>query len=108
MRLSEIADELGLEILHGSPDCEVTGAYTSDLLSDVMAHAEEGDVLITIQAHNNTVAVASHVESPAIIICNNRPIAESMTRAASEHDIVLCRTELNQFRVSGIIYAALR
>lgn len=108
MRLSEIKDALGLEILLGSPDCEIAGAYTSDLLSDVMAHANEGDALITIQAHNNTVAVASHVDAPAIIICNNRPIPESMTDAAHEHDIVLCRTELNQFQVSGIIYAALR
>ncbi len=108
MRLSEIRDELGLEILLGSPECEITGAYTSDLLSDVMAHADEGDVLITIQAHNNTVAVASHVDAPAIIICNSRPIPESMTEAAQEHGIVLCRTELNQFQVSGIIYSALR
>ena len=69
--------------------------------------AEEGDVLITIQAHNNTVAVASHVESPAIIICNDRPIAEGMIEAAQEHDIAIFRTSLNQFEVSGRLHALL-
>jgi hypothetical protein len=108
MRLSDMAVELELEYVVGSPDCEISGGYTSDLLSDVMAHAEDGDALITIQAHNNTVAVASHVGAPAIIICNARPIPEQMTNAAREHGIVICRTRLNQFQVSGRLYAALR
>ena len=107
MQLRDIQDELELEILNGTPTCEIAGGYTSDLLSDVMAHADEGDVLITIQAHNNTVAVASHVESPAIIICNGRPIPDEMRRAADDNDIVLCRTRLNQFEVSGRLYARL-
>jgi len=108
MRLSDVADELELELIVGEAECSFTGGYTSDLLSDVMANAEEGDALITIQAHNNTVAVASHVESPVIIICNARPIPDSMTDAAREHDVTVCRTAMNQFEVSGRLYARLR
>jgi len=107
MRISDIQSALELEIVSGEPGTTITGGYTSDLLSDVMAHAEEGDALITIQAHNNTVAVASHVESPAIIICNDRPIADGMLEAAQEHGIVICRTSLNQFEVSGRLHALL-
>jgi len=94
-------------VLVGSLDCEIEGGYTSDLLSDVMAHAEEGSVLITIQAHNNTIAVASHVDAPAVIICNSRPIPDEMRAAATEHEVVLCRTPLNQYEVSGRLYARL-
>ena len=108
MRLSDMSDALELECVVGSPNCEISGGYTSDLLSDVMAHAEDGDALITIQAHNNTVAVASHIGAPAIIICNARPIPDQMIAAAREHEIVVCRTGLNQFQVSGRLYAALR
>ena len=108
MQLRDASQDLVLELISGSLDREFSGGYTSDLLSDVMAHAEEGDVLITIQAHNNTVAVASHVEAPAIIICNQRPIPDEMIAAAKEQDIVLCRTPLNQFQVSGRLYALLR
>ncbi|MFW5683996.1 MAG: hypothetical protein ACOC1I_04020 [Spirochaetota bacterium] len=107
MKLSDVQHELELEILAGSPSCEIEAGYTSDLLSDVMAHAEEGSALITIQAHNNTVAVASHVGAPALIICNSRPIPDEMTAAAAEHQIVLCRTPLNQFEVSGRLHALL-
>lgn len=31
------------------PEVEVSGAYVSDLLSDVMAHCPDGAVLITVQ-----------------------------------------------------------
>jgi hypothetical protein len=84
-------------------DGEITSGYTSDLLSDVMAHAEEGSVLITIQAHKNTVAVASLVGVVAIIICNNRPAADDMLGAAREEDIAVFRTSENQFVASGRI-----
>ena len=39
-------------------DLEIQNGYTSDLLSDVMGNAPEDSVLITIQAHKNTIAVA--------------------------------------------------
>lgn len=107
MRLSELQAELELELLCGTSETEITGGYTSDLLSDVMAHAEDGDALITIQAHNNTVAVASHVGLPAIVICNARPVADEMLAAARENEITICRTSLNQFEVSGRLYARL-
>lgn len=107
MRLSEVQEELSLELLVGSAQTEVTGGYTSDLLSDVMAHADEGDVLITIQAHTNTVAVASNVDAPAIIVCNSRPVPDEMLAAATEHGITLARTPYNQFEISGKLYARL-
>ena len=108
MRIVDVQQDLELELLAGSAECEIRGGYTSDLLSDVMAHAEEGDALITIQAHNNTIAVASHVDAPAVIICNNRPVADETVKAAGDHGIVLCRTPLNQFEVSGRLYARFR
>lgn len=84
-------------------DADVAGGYTSDLLSDVMAHAEEGSVLITIQAHKNTVAVASLVGLPAIIVCNNRPVPDDMLAAARAEGIAVFQTPGNQFRTSSLI-----
>ena len=107
MTLNELSGPLELEIITGSPDTEITDGYTSDLLSDVMANAVEGSALITIQAHNNAVAVASHVDLPAIILCNSRPVTDDMLASAQEHGIVVCRSPLNQFTVSGILYSLL-
>ena len=108
MTIRKIAAVLGAEILHDEfEDADISGAYTSDLLSDVMANGREGGALITIQAHKNTVAVATLVDVSVIIICNSRPIPDDMLAAAKEEGIAVLRTGENQFTVSGKLYALL-
>ena len=104
MKISDIQTLEGFTCLQGEyEDSEVLGGYTSDLLSDVMANAEEGSVLITIQTHKNTVAVATLVGVPAIIICNNRPALEDMVDAARDQGIAIFQTSGNQFLTSSLI-----
>lgn len=86
----------------------VTGGYTSDLLSDVMANAKSGDALITIQAHRNTVAVSSLVGIAAVVVCNAREIPPEMAQAARDEGIGIVTTGLSQFEVSGLLWSALR
>jgi hypothetical protein len=109
MTISETVTMLGAEILQDQfEDLPLKGAYTSDLLSDVMANAKEGGALITIQAHKNTVAVATLVNITVIILCNNRPVQDDeMLEAARDEGIAVIRTRENQFTVSGRLYAAL-
>jgi len=108
MTIREAAAALGAEILHGEfTDSDLSGAYTSDLLSDVMANAREGGALITIQAHKNTVAVATLVNVTVIIICNSRPIPDDMLASAKEEGIAILVSKENQFTVSGKLYALL-
>jgi hypothetical protein len=87
-------------LLPAAPDAEVSSAFTSDLLSDVMAHAAENSVLITIQAHQNAVAVATLVGIRAILACSSRPIPADMLAAARKEGLGLYRTPLNQFDAS--------
>jgi len=109
MTIREAAAMLGAEIIQGDfEDLPLTGAYTSDLLSDVMANAKEGGALITIQAHKNTVAVATLVNISVIVLCNNRPVQDNdMLEAAKDEGIAVIRTKENQFTVSGKLYAAI-
>lgn len=101
MKISELSTELGFNCVQKEfEDQEISAGYTSDLLSDVMAHAEAGSVLITIQAHKNTVAVAQLVGANAVIICNDRPIAEDMIEAARQEKIAIFSSAENQFEVS--------
>jgi hypothetical protein len=109
MTVREAAAMLGAEILQDEfEDSELTGAYTSDLLSDVMANAKDGGALVTIQAHKNTVAVATLVNISLIVLCNNRPIQDDMLEAAKDEGVAVIRTKENQFTVSGKLYAALK
>ena len=109
MTIREAATALGARILHDEfEDVEITWIYTSDLLSDILAHAKHDDIrggaLVTIQAHINTVAVATVAGILAIIICNSRPVPEDMLTAAKEHGIALLLTRENQYVVSGKLY----
>ena len=105
MKTSELADFLGATCVQDRfEDREISGGYTSDLLSDAMANAAENGVLITIQAHKNTVAVGTLKDLNAVIIGNNRAIPDDMIKAAHEEGIALFVTTEDQFTVSGKLY----
>jgi hypothetical protein len=109
MTIREAATALGAAIVQTEfEDAPLTGAYTSDLLSDVMANAKDGGALITIQAHRNTVAVATLVNISAIVVCNSRPLPEDMLEAAKDEGIAVLLTTESQFVVSGKLYELLR
>jgi predicted transcriptional regulator len=91
----------------GKEDAEVTCGYTSDLLSDVMANADDGCALITIQAHLNTVAVSALAGVSAVVICGNHSISGDMEEAARREGVALLQTEHNQFTASYLVYCRL-
>jgi len=106
MTIREAAQALGAQIIQDEfEDTELSGAYTSDLLSDVIANAKDGGALITIQAHKNTVAVATLVNISVIVVCNSRPIPDDMIAAAREEGIAIILTKENQYKVSGKLFA---
>ena len=109
MTIREAAAALGAEICQKEfEDVDLAGAYTSDLLSDVMANAKDSGALITIQAHKNTVAVSTLVNISVIVICNSRPLPEDMLEAAKDEGIAVIRTSENQFTVSGKLWGLLK
>ncbi len=108
MTTTELYTTLGYEPLNRIEEQrEVTTCYTSDLLSDVMGHAEDDSAFITIQAHKNSVAVASLAGMPLIILCSNRKPIDDMVTRATEEDIQVVITKDNQFTASWKVAKAL-
>ena len=106
MKLAAIVERLDLGIRTGSDrlDTEVTGGYSSDLMSDVIAHSQEGDLWITLQAHQNIVAVASMTGLAGIILVNGRePEEETIAKAQAEGLPVMVST-LPTFELAGRLY----
>ncbi|RJX31443.1 MAG: 4Fe-4S dicluster domain-containing protein [Desulfarculus sp.] len=106
MTVKELVKELGLTVAAGQKglEREVRGGYTSDLLSDVMAHAGAGAVWITIQAHQNVVAVAVLKELAAVILAGGRqPEAEAVAKAEEEGVPLLASAE-DAFTLAGKLY----
>jgi hypothetical protein len=105
MKLSELPQALDLTVIQDHyEDRELRGAYTSDLLSDVMANAEDVEILVTIQSHKNTVAVTTLVGASVILVCNNRPVPDDMVEAARSELVGIFRSPRSQFEISGELY----
>jgi len=104
MKLADLAAKTGYSVVfEGSNDAEINAGYTGDLLSDVMANAASDSALITIQAHKNTIAVATLAGIRVIVLCNGRTAPEDMIQAAKGENIAIFATEKNQFTVSAEI-----
>jgi hypothetical protein len=109
MNLETIARELGLEDLTpgltGADAVEVEAGYASDLLSDVLANAPEGGLLVTLQVHLNVIAVAGHAELAGVVFTSGRrPDADVVEKALAE-ELHLYVTGADTFDVVGRLYA---
>ena len=108
MTLNEIAQKLGLEVRAGDDDAlasEVQGGYASDLLSDVIAHGREDDLWVTLQTHQNIVAVASMKGLAGIVLVQGRePEADTLHKAQEERIPVLVST-LPAFELVGRLHS---
>ena len=110
MKINEIITALDLKLISGGNGLgnEITGGYVSDLLSDVMGNAKEGQVWITLQTHQNIVAVGSLKDIAAIIIVKGLvPDADTIEKSNIENIPVLS-TGLDTFNITGKLFELLR
>lgn len=106
MKLADVVKELDLEIRSavGNLDREVTGGYASDLMSDVLAHGGEGNLWITLQVHQNIVAVASMKDVAGIILVGGREPEEDTVQKAEAEGIPILVSRLPAFELAGRLY----
>ena len=102
--LKDIVEKLNLKIVSGDLNKEVSGGYSSDLLSDVIANAEKDNIWITLQIHVNIVAVANLKELAGIILVNGRQPEEATLNKAKQENILIMLTELSTFEIVGKLY----
>ncbi|MHB1000926.1 MAG: DRTGG domain-containing protein [Armatimonadota bacterium] len=103
--LSKVADKLDLTSrVNKYADREVTGGYTSDLLSDVLANAKDGNIWVTNQKHQNCVAVASLLGISAVIIAGGIEPDDNTIEKAESEQVALFTTEASVFDTVGKLY----
>ncbi len=110
MTVKELTEKLNLQVVAGADglDKEILGGYTSDLLSDVMGHAEAGFVWITLQTHKNVLAIASLKELSAIVLVKGFKAEQEMIDQANEENIAVLSTTMSTFDINGAIYNLLK
>lgn len=106
MEVKDIVTSLELNVFGGEQGLGkiVKGGYTSDLLSDVMGHAGEGQVWITLQTHRNVLAIASLKDIAAVILVNNAVPDADMLEQAIQEGIPVLGTSESSFAISGKLF----
>ena len=106
MTIQELVKALPLKVISGQSNLEkeIKGGYVSDLLSNVMGQAHAGNLWVTMQGHQNIVAVALLAGLTGIIVAGNvEPDPEAVQKAAAE-DIIMLTTTLSSYEVVGRLY----
>ena len=82
MTVNSLKESLGLTLLCGDGDREITGVYVGDLLSRCMSRVEEGCLWITIMSNINAVAVATLTDPACIVFCEDVDVDDDVIAKA--------------------------
>lgn len=107
--LAQIINLLDLTVLTEPTDFSElipVGGYSADLLSCVMIGAPHGGIWITLQAHNNIVAIAALLELSAVIITEGAIPDEATIQKANEEKVNLFSTKESSYTISGRLWEA--
>lgn len=107
MTLEQIIKAMDLQILTNKNDFSKTvpvHGYVSDMLSCVMTGAQHQSIWVTLQAHNNIVAVACLLDLAAIIITEGAQPDEETLRKANEENVTLLSSPHASFYVVGKLW----
>ncbi len=106
MDLNQIQKLLDLKLVTKTTNLSrnIDEGYASDLLSWVMANAKENDIWITIQSHQNIVAIASLLNLAAIIIAEGVNVEEKTIKKAETENIPIFTSEKSIYELCGILY----
>jgi predicted transcriptional regulator len=106
MTLGEVVKALNLEVRTAAEemDREVKGGYVSDLLSDVIAGAVEGDIWVTLQLHQNIVAVAFLNNLAGIVIVGGREPDQQTLKKAEEQGVPIMISPSPTYEVAGNLW----
>jgi hypothetical protein len=104
MKLSEITEKCGLEIITGVlSDKTANGVYVCDLLSHCMGKIGKDFLWITVQNNINVAAVAHLTEAAAVIFPENISPDENLLKKAEIEGIILLRRAKTAYELCRII-----
>jgi len=108
MTLDNIKTILNAKVLNGEEylQNEVFAACGCDLMSDVLAFAQEKIVLLTGLINLQVIRTAEMLDIKAIVFVRGKEPTEEMVLFAKERGITLLSTERTLYSACGLLYQA--
>lgn len=108
MKLHDVVEILDAKLLIGEDrhrELEVKTAFSADLMSDVLAFAKSGSLILTGLTTPQVVRTASILDAAALIIVRGKIPSGETLQLARELDIPVLSTRYILFETSGRLYA---
>jgi predicted transcriptional regulator len=108
MKIREIKELLNAEVICGEEllEEEVSSAFGSDMMSDVLAYAKSDSVLLTGLVNPQTIRTALMLDMEAIVFVRAKKLTEDVIALAKESGIAVLSTEFRMFETCGKLYGA--
>lgn len=108
MKIKEIAALVEGETIgcRENEDYEMTKAFCSDLMSDVLRFSLEDTILLTGLCNIQTMRTAEMADLRVVLIGRGKQPDEEMLALAMESDITIIKTKFSLFKVCGILFDA--
>ncbi|MBR2988243.1 MAG: hypothetical protein IKC64_00805 [Clostridia bacterium] len=85
---------------------EITSAFASDMMSDVLAYVKDQGVLVTGLVNPQVVRTAEMMDIACIVFVRGKRPVETMLELAKAKGIVLLSTQERMFPACGKMYKA--
>ena len=107
MKLSEVKEILNADVIVGTEklNMEVTTAFGCDLMSDVLAFAKAGSLLLTGLTNTQVIRIANVLDITAIILVRGKKPQTEALALAKELQIPILTTKYILFETAGRLYA---
>jgi Predicted transcriptional regulator containing CBS domains len=107
LKLNEVKIILDAEVIVGEEhlDLEVKTAFGADLMSDVLAFAKAGSLLLTGLTNSQVIRTANILDIAAIILVRGKKPSAETINLAKELKIPLLTTKYILFETAGRLYA---
>lgn len=106
MKVKQVVELLNAKVIvgHNQLDSEVSLAFSSDLMSDVLTIETENLMLLTGLSNVQTIRTAEMSDINKIIFVRKKKVSDDMIRLADENDMILIECEYSMFKASGILF----
>lgn len=106
MKVKEIADLLNATPLCGEElyDMDMTNAFSSDMMSDVLAFVQNQCVLITGLMNVQVVRTAEMMDMKCVVFVRGKQPDDNVIEMAKDLGLCVLSTKYTMFEASGILY----